>query len=273
MKQYKRECPNCGFEITYNYKQSFNKAKKLNSICKSCSSKERANRPDERLKNSLRQKGKRTGKDNPFYGKTHTKETKEIIRESRKNQVMPKGIDNPLYGKKLEDIVGIEKAKKIKLKKSIQYQGRGNPMYGKPSPMGSGNGWSGWYNGWFFRSILELSYMIKVIDRYNIKWESGETDKYKITYTDYNGTIRNYFPDFIINGKYMIEIKPSRLQNSVNVKSKSMAGIEYCNKNNMKFKITNVPPLTDDEIKELVKSNKIVLTDRYKKLYEEKYID
>ena len=33
-------------------------------------------------------------------------------------------------------------------------------MYGRFSPRGSGNGWSGWYKEWYFRSLLELSYMI-----------------------------------------------------------------------------------------------------------------
>ena len=79
-------------------------------------------------------------------------------------------------------------------------------MYGKPSPQGSGNGWSGWYKGWYFRSLLELSYMILVIERFNISWSNGE--KIKITYKNFSGINRNYFPDFLLNNKYIIEIKP-----------------------------------------------------------------
>jgi hypothetical protein len=39
-------------------------------------------------------------------------------------------------------------------------------MYGKPSPNGSGN-------GWYFISLHELSYMVNVIERFKLKWNSG----------------------------------------------------------------------------------------------------
>ncbi len=176
-----------------------------------------------------------------------------------------------LFGGSIIGIVGIDKAFEMKTKKSIMYSGTGNPMFGKPSPHGSGNGWSGWYNGWFFRSILELSYMIKVIDRYSMKWVSGETDKYKITYTDETGVVRNYFADFIITDKYVVEIKPTPLMKTLKVLEKVNAGIEYCSKNNMIYKITNIPPLSDIEFRELIDSNQIKLTERYNKKYEETY--
>jgi hypothetical protein len=113
--------------------------------------------------------------------------------------------------------------------------------------------------------------MIKVIDRYNIKWESGENKKYKIQYIDRDGTSRNYFPDFIIENKYIVEIKPNKLKNTISVLEKRNAAIEHSNKLNMKYKITNVPPLTDDELKQLIDTNKIQLTERYVKKYKEKY--
>jgi hypothetical protein len=271
MEEYKRNCPICNKELTHKHYVSFIASLKKNKPCSKCSNIERANRPEERIKNSQRQLGTRVGKDNHFYGKTHTNKTKELIRVKRAKQLIPKGIDNPLFGKKLEEIVGKEKANNIKTKKSINYTGKGNPMYGKPSPNGSGNGWSGWYNGWFFRSILELSYMIKVINRYNIQWESGENKKYKIEYIDKNGIPRNYFPDFIIAKKYIVEIKPNKLKNTISVLEKRNAAIKHSNKLNMKYKITNVPPLTDIELKELIDTNKIQLTERYIKKYKEKY--
>ena len=49
------------------------------------------------------------------------------------------------------------------------------------------------------------------------------------------------------------------------------AGIEYCSKNNMIYKITNIPPLSDIEFRELIDSNQIKLTERYNKKYEETY--
>jgi hypothetical protein len=273
MKEYKKNCPICGIEQTYVNKYTLKKAIISNNPCKSCKAKERANRPEERKANSERQSGKRTGKDNHFYGKKHSNETKELIRKRRAEQIIPKGNDNPLFGKTLEEIVGEEKANKMKSKKSKMYSGSGNPMYGKPAPQGSGNGWSGWYNHWFFRSILELSYMIKVIERYNMDWETGEDRKHTITYTDKDGIVRNYHPDFIINNKYVVEIKPNKLMKTLKVMEKVNAGNEYCSKNNMIYKITNVPALTTTQFRELVDTNKVKLTNRYNKKYNEEYKD
>jgi len=58
----------------------------------------------------------KSGKDHPFYGKTHTKETKKKISEKRK-------------GKTYEDVMSLETSKRIKAKKSEQYKGSGNPFY------------------------------------------------------------------------------------------------------------------------------------------------
>jgi len=271
MREYKRNCPICNKELTHKHYVSFRTSLKKNKPCSKCSNIERANRPEWKAAASKRLKGKLMGDANPFYGKKHSDETKKIIQLKRKSQIIPSGKDNPLYGKTLEEIVGVVRSIEIKAKLSKINSGENNPMFGKPAPQGSGNGWSGWYNGWFFRSILELSYMIKVIERYSMKWETGENHKYKIPYTDTYGVCRNYFPDFIINDKYIVEIKPNRLIKTLKVIEKINAGIEYCNTNNMIYKITNIPPLTNYEFKCLIETKKVKLTNRYIKKYEELY--
>lgn len=168
-------------------------------------------------------------------------------------------------GKTIEEICGEEKGKELRKLRSERVKGENNPMYGKPSPTGSGNGWSGWYNGWYFRSLMELSFMINVIERFNFKWENGECKKYKIEYFDEDNIKRNYFPDFILNKKYMIEIKPKNLHNSIRIKQKQKFAIEYCNKNGLKYKLINpIKILTITEIIELVNDDKIKFLDRYK---------
>ena len=271
MGEYKKKCSGCGAEQSYGAKSSLTFAIKNNKVCQSCRAKERANRPEWRKATSERQKGTRMGEDNPFYGKKHSVEAKELIKKHRANQVIPKGDENKMFGKTYEDMYGEERANEIKAKLSKLNSGESNPMFGKPAPQGSGNGWSGWYNDWFFRSILELSYMIKVIERYNMKWENGEDRKNTISYTDKDGIVRNYHPDFIINNKYVVEIKPTNLMKTLKVMEKVNAGIEYCSKNNMIYKITNVPPLTTTEFRELIDTNKIKLTKRYTRKYNEKY--
>jgi hypothetical protein len=171
-------------------------------------------------------------------------------------------------GLKIEDIYGIDKALKMRKNYSINRSGEKNNMYGKPSPQGSGNGWSGWYKGWFFRSLKELSYMIYVIERFNLKWESAEKKKFKIDYIDYTGNKRTYHPDFLIENKYLVEIKPKCLWNSDNVKRKAEAAIEFCSKYNFKYKLTESPKLIKfTDIKQLVINKKVIFTDRYQEKF------
>ncbi len=119
------------------------------------------------------------------------------------------------YGKNIAD----EKEQNRKQLISNAMKGKNNPMYGKPAPQGSGNGWSGHYKNTQFRSLLELYYLIYLIDN-NIKFENGELKKHAIQYTK-NGLERNYFPDFyLIDTQEIIEIKPQLLINSYQNKLK-----------------------------------------------------
>jgi len=158
---------------------------------------------------------------------------------------------------------GEEKA--IKINNSKALHGEKNGMYGIPPPHGSGNGWCGWYNGIHFRSILELSFMIKM-NKENKVFKSAESKEFEIKYIK-NGINRTYRPDFICDNK-IIEIKPKNLINTVDNKLK----FEAANK-----KFDNFVILTEDDIerinlKDYIDNGEVILTDRYKKKYEEKYL-
>jgi hypothetical protein len=280
VENLKRKCPICAFDITYKLASSLKTAIKNNSICRKCAS--------TGDKNPMYGK---TGDKNPFYGKKHTKETiekqskikigkkhgKETIK---KMKLLFGGDKNPMYGKPLYNIwldkygvdVANEKMLSYKEKHSNNMKGDKNPMYGKPSPNGSGNGWSGWYNGWYFRSIRELTYMVKIIERFNLKWVSGESNKYKIEYIDYKGNKRNYFPDFIINEKYVIECKPKKMWNSDSVIRKTEAALRYCKKNGLIYKKIDIGTLTNLEIKSLYENGDIKFLPRYEKKYNERFV-
>jgi len=148
-------------------------------------------------------------------------------------------------------------------------KGDKNYWFGKTPPFGSGNGWSGWYKGWYFRSLLELSYMINIIEKYGLKWETGELNTYKIQYT-HNENIKNYFPDFIIENKYMVECKPKKLWNTELVKNKKKAAEDFCINNNLIYKLRDVPKITDYEIFYLYKSGNLIWIDRYKEKFEKR---
>jgi len=180
------------------------------------------------------------GEKNPMYGRTYY------------NQWVKK------YGIKEANL----KIEELKNKKSIQNKGEKNPMYGKPIPTGVGNGWCGWYKGWHFRSLLELSYMINVIERFNLKWENAEY--IKIPYKDQDNKIKNYLPDFVIENKYLVELKPKKLWNSNTIVRKKEAAILYCNNNGLKYKITHcINPIKIIDIKDKILSGEIVFMERY----------
>lgn len=232
------------------------------------------------------------GEKNPFYNKKHSEETIDrIIKSSNLSEKRKKYYEKiksiehreflskwmkenpPMKGKSFYTIwiekYGVELADKMKkeVNQKMGHKGSKNYWYGKTPPYGSGNGWSGWYKGWYFRSLLELSYMIKIIEKFNLKWENGELCKFQIKY-NHNNDVKNYFPDFIIENKYMVECKPKRLWNTELVKNKTNAAKEFCKENNLIYKLRDIPKLTDSEILFLFEKGDIVWIDRYKKKFE-----
>ncbi|HUS51721.1 MAG TPA: NUMOD3 domain-containing DNA-binding protein, partial [Candidatus Paceibacterota bacterium] len=201
-KKYFRKCPLCKKELRYTNKKNRNTANKKCLLCSSCSHKKAHKRPEVILKMKkvgAMLKVKYSGEGNPFYGKKHSKETKNKLKkvdksytqtDEFKKKCVKKGINNGMYGKSVYNI-WVEKYGKeiadnnqrvLNRKRSINASGKKNSMYVKPTPQGSGNGWSGWYKGWFFRSLRELSYMIKEIETKNKKWRTAETKDLKIKY-------------------------------------------------------------------------------------------
>ena len=142
-----------------------------------------------------------SGKNNPKYGKKYP----------------GTGNHNSLYDcwlKKYGEDAAKDKLEKYRKTMSKATSGKNNGMYGRSPSKEAGNGYAGHYkNTYYFRSLLELSYLIIEIEGKNIKWESGEKKKYSMPYVDLNGEERTYKPDFcIIEENKIIEIKPERLQ-------------------------------------------------------------
>ncbi len=273
---YKRICPQCKKEVIHKNKISWTKSVKEKRICISCTHKNLYKDEEYRKKMADCQKSL-YGEDNPFYGKKHSKETKKILSQKcRKN-----GKDNGMYGRSVYSVwvkkYGKEEANKrmerAKIKWSKASSGENNPMYGKPSPQGSGNGWSGWYKGWFFRSLIELSYMINVIEKNNLKWVSAESKKFAIPYLDWDGKNRNYFPDFFVNDKILVEVKPNRLKNSARNILKAKAAEKFCKNNGYKYEITDAVKIENDQIIDLHSKNLIKFTERYEEKFKERYLN
>jgi len=228
---YTRNCPECQDEITYKSKHNCGYAERDGRLCKKCQFK---------------------GDRNPFFGKTHTEETKQKILKNRDNSVYKTEkfrlkmrqlvIDGKtgMKGKSVHSVwvekYGQEEADRLllqtKQKHSENNSGAGNPMYGKPAPNGAGNGWKGWYKGLFFRSLRELCFMIEN----DGKFKSAE--KIRIPY-QFDGKQRTYAPDFIMGNK-LIEIKPLKLHDSPNNLAKFSAAKTFCDLNGLFFEVIDV---------------------------------
>lgn len=169
-------------------------------------------------------------------------------------------------GKTWEERFGEDRAAEIKRKLSLSVSGEKNPMFGKPAPSGSGNGWSGWYKDFYFRSLMELSFLVR---NENLKLKSAEG--MSIKYSNFAGTIRSYHPDFICDN-VIFEIKPKHLCGAVDNKLKFAAAEKWCKENGFLFKVLtedNIERLSFDEIKKLHDANEIKFLDRYELKYKE----
>ena len=269
MSNYFRDCPKCGKTLSYKSKHGFVYSTKNNKLCRTCC-----------------QIGIQAGENNPFFGKKHSEETKKKMSENSNQKVyrecpeykkrmseLTTGINNPMYGKTVYETwlskYGKEQADikmaEFKGKQSINSSGKNNPMYGKKTPNGSGNGWSGWYKNTYFRSLRELFYIINHLEKNDLKWQTAE--KIKIKYINYDGAERTYSPDFIVENKFLVEIKPEKLHNSPNVQIKKKAEEEYCLTKKLQYSIVDVKDIDFNKIKELHDLKLI----RFLPRYEEKF--
>ena len=113
-KKEKRKCYNISF-IAERLEMSEETKRKI-----SISNTGKIMSEQSKLKMSLVRKGKRTGKDNPMYGKCHTQETKQKISEKKLGKQI--GQNNPFYGKKHSEET------KLKMKKNHKrLKGNNNP--------------------------------------------------------------------------------------------------------------------------------------------------
>lgn len=117
------------------------------------------------------------------------------------------------------------------------------------------NHFCGWYNGLYFRSSLELSFLVQ--NSYKL-FTTCEKNEYKIIYEKDNKQ-KSYYPDFT-DGIFIYEIKPSRLLNLKDNQIKINRGIEVYGS---KFKVVTekeCPYLEKKKIFDLVESGVVTVT-------------
>lgn len=170
-----RNCPNCKKELTYTTKFSMMRQEKLQKLCKSCT----------------------------------------VKNEYKSNPNKNKGSENGRSGRTLMDVM-INKYGEVEAKvrysswkSNLNSFGKGelNPQYGKSPFINGGMSYKGWYNNIFFRSSLELLFLV---ENYNLGIVSAENSKFRIEY-NFNNIKSHYYPDFYIESQNSIyEIKSKK---------------------------------------------------------------
>lgn len=259
-----RNCPKCNKELFYDIKGNYTYANFKNSLCKSCAAKKAC-----------------SGKNNPFYGKNHSKESKQKISKNRDHKYLKsdkfkkimskvtKGKLNPMYGRKVFDIwvekygydIAVKKETERKEKLSKKFSGKNNPMYGKPTPKLAGKGIGGYYKGFYCRSLHEIYYIITEIERKGLKFESAEKAELKIPYKDYYGNDRTYVADFLVDNR-LIEIKPLKLVNSRLVQLKASAAKIFCENKNLIYELIGIEKVDYTVIKNAIDSGDLILNNK-----------
>lgn len=194
-----RKCPLCNRELSYKSKDAFNRANKENSICKSCSTK------------------------------------KQYQNDPSKN----KGPKNGRYGKSIIEISVSKYGEEIGLQKYQEWSqrlgehgfqnGSLNPSFGKSPPTNSGKSYKGWYKEIFFRSTLELAFILKYEKENGYLPLPADDENYRLFYIDNDGKLRTYVPDFVdLNSKVVFELKCSAfILNELNLIKSRAAKIVY----------------------------------------------
>lgn len=124
----------------------------------------------------------------------------------------------------------------------------------------------GWYNGIYFRSSLELSFLF-----FNSKltFISCEKNKFKLIY-EKDGKEKVYYPDFT-DGEFIYEVKPSKLLHFKDNELKIKKGLEVYGDTYKVITEKDVPYISKIKIVELIDSGIVSVNEKSLKILE-KYI-
>lgn len=219
----------------------------------------------------------KVGDQNPFYGKNHGQETKDNLSKKRY-----KLLDNMSVSDKISLDLQLAEARKVhannptrsnydiwvekygiseaenrlqsfKEKLSLRFSGSGNPMFGRSPGSGSGAGWGGWLDGKYFRSLRELSFMLK-----NPNAISAETKEWRARYTDSRGSDRTTVADFVLHDvKLLVECKPLALHKTVDVVRKAEALQGLAESLGYRFTLVDPEILLGSELTSLVSAGRV----------------
>jgi hypothetical protein len=193
-----------------------------------------------------------SGKGNPFFGKKQSIKSKKIMSDNHADFT---GDKNPLVKWLSKDPKNRESYKEIFKKswndrclKDKNYKRNFREKVSKAISKVYLEGFNPYTNcrkGWF-KSIKfnnKFYYCSSYEKRFLEYCESSENIRalqklhFVIPYKDGREISRNYFPDFLVNDKIVVEIKPKSMLNHNNNQYKIEAGKKYCQENKYEYKL------------------------------------
>ena len=192
---------------------------------------------------------------------------KEAFREKMKKASYFNEYNVAQRGKTVEERIGEEKGKRFREGARRRLK-ENNPQRGKPPRRGGGAGWGGWFDGAYFRSLKELSYLVNVLD--GVEWENGEKAKYAVPYV-FEGVERTYFPDYVV-GNVMVEVKPKGAATFALVVAKAEAAREWAAARGMDYRLVlddEFPILTLSQMKDLHDAGRLKFLPKFETKFEE----
>lgn len=181
----------------------------------------------------------KAGRRNSSYGKVFSEERRAKIGAAAKGRKIIPYERTPEIRNKISE--GLKKyysehevSEETRLKLSQAWKD------GKYENANMGRGYNGFFfspknnKKFFFRSLLELCYLIKIEEDDNINFYDVEPFQIQLPNN------HHYTPDILLNGEILIELKPKKhllYENEERFNLEVSSAIEYCNKHNLTFKV------------------------------------
>lgn len=197
------------------------------------------------------------GEKNPFYGKRHSKKTRQKMSQNHadfrgKKNPLVKWLNQTPQNKVIYSQRCKETWKNPKNYESLCQSNKKSIV--KAMLNGNHHPYSNCDHGWFIsqrfnqRFYYQSSYEKRFLDYCEISNKISALQKvpFVIPYIDDCGKSHVYYADFLVNGKIVVEIKPSSLLNYNHNREKISAGKIYCSQNGYEYKL-----LMEDELNNL----------------------
>lgn len=119
---------------------------------------------------------------------------------------------------------------------------------------------SGWYKNWFFRSLKELSFAL-LTEKNGSTWRTAETAEFTVEYVDPYGKTKKHYPDFFVDNKFVVEVKPRAHQKGKIVVAKAESMKKFCLAHGYIYQMISPRKIDKKELQTLIDAKQVIFTD------------